>query len=73
MSLQLVDILIIAAYIVATVAIGFWISNRASKNIESYFLGGNTIPWYMLGLSNMPEAMCCQPWMTVITPVPPPT
>ncbi len=24
-------------------------------------------------VSNMPEAMCCQAWITVITPVPPPT
>jgi SSS family solute:Na+ symporter len=52
MSLHVVDLLIIGAYIVATVAIGFWISKRASKNIENYFLGGNTIPWYLLGLSN---------------------
>ncbi|MEL7363774.1 MAG: sodium:solute symporter family protein, partial [Bacteroidota bacterium] len=37
---------------VVTVAIGFWISKRAARNVQSYFLGGNTIPWYYLGLSN---------------------
>lgn len=47
-----IDLAIIAAYVAVTVGIGFWISKRASKNIRSYFLGGNTIPWYMLGLSN---------------------
>lgn len=47
-----IDLAIIAAYVALTVGIGFWISKRASKNIRSYFLGGNTIPWYMLGLSN---------------------
>lgn len=52
MNLHLIDLLIIAAYLVATVGIGFWISKRASKSIDNYFLGGNTIPWYMLGLSN---------------------
>ena len=52
MNLHPIDIAIIAAYIVATVGIGFWISKRASKSIQHYFLGGNTIPWYMLGLSN---------------------
>lgn len=52
MSFHFVDLLIIAVYIVATIVIGFWISKRASKNIQNYFLGGNTIPWYMLGLSN---------------------
>ncbi|MDH3369352.1 MAG: Na+:solute symporter [Gemmatimonadota bacterium] len=52
MNLHLIDLLIIAAYIAATIGIGFWISKRASRSIENYFLGGNTIPWYMLGLSN---------------------
>ena len=46
------DKAIIVAYLAATVGIGFWISKRASKNIQNYFLGGNSIPWYMLGLSN---------------------
>jgi SSS family solute:Na+ symporter len=52
MSLHPLDLLIIAAYVVVTVGVGVWISRRASKNLKSYFLGGNTIPWYMLGLSN---------------------
>ena len=52
MSLHFIDLLIIAAYVVATVWIGFWISKRASRSIQNYFLGGNTIPWYALGLSN---------------------
>lgn len=46
------DLAIIAAYVAATVGIGFWISKRASRNLRSYFLGGNAIPWYLLGLSN---------------------
>ncbi len=52
MNLQLVDILIIVAYVAATLAVGFWISKRASRSLKSYFLGGNEIPWYMLGVSN---------------------
>ena len=52
MSLHPVDVLIIAAYMVATVVIGFWIAKRASRSLSSYFLGGNEIPWYMLGVSN---------------------
>ncbi|MCA9231081.1 MAG: Na+:solute symporter [Planctomycetales bacterium] len=50
--LHAIDRAIILCYITTTIAIGFWISKRASKNLSSYFLGGNTIPWYMLGLSN---------------------
>jgi Na+/proline symporter len=37
---------------VATVGVGLWLSKRASKNIKTYFLAGNDIPWYYLGLSN---------------------
>ncbi len=52
MKLHLVDTLIIFAYLVAVVTIGFLIRNRASKDITSYFLGGRTVPWYVLGVSN---------------------
>lgn len=52
MSLHFVDLLIIGIYVLATIAIGFWISRRASRSIRNYFLGGNQLPWYMLGLSN---------------------
>lgn len=52
MNLHIVDLTIIAGYLVLTLFIGFWLSKRASKDIKNYFLGGNTIPWYMLSLSN---------------------
>ncbi|MEH6408071.1 MAG: sodium:solute symporter family protein, partial [Leeuwenhoekiella sp.] len=29
-----------------------WVSKKASKGLDSYFLGGNNIKWYFLGLSN---------------------
>lgn len=52
MNLPLLDIAIILAYILATLLIGFWISSRASRDIKSYFLGGNKLSWWQLGLSN---------------------
>lgn len=52
MKLHPVDISIIIGYIVLTVIVGFWISKKASKNLQAYFLGGNKIPYYILGLSN---------------------
>ncbi|SHG24249.1 Na+/proline symporter [Salegentibacter echinorum] len=50
--MALVDVLIIALYLVLTVGIGIWVSKKASKGLDSYFLGGKTIKWYFLGLSN---------------------
>ncbi len=52
MRLSTADIAIILLYMVAMLFAGFWISRRASQNMESYFLGNKTIPWYYLGLSN---------------------
>ncbi|MEL6717947.1 MAG: sodium:solute symporter family protein [Bacteroidota bacterium] len=52
MSLHPIDIAIIVLYLIVTVFIGFWISKKASKNLQAYFLGNNQIKWYYLGLSN---------------------
>lgn len=52
MSLHPIDIAIILLYLIVTVFIGFWISKKASKNLQAYFLGNNQIKWYYLGLSN---------------------
>jgi Na+/proline symporter len=52
MSLTRIDFLVIICYILAILSIGFLLSKRATKNIDSYFLGGKKIKWYFLGLSN---------------------
>jgi Na+/proline symporter/heme/copper-type cytochrome/quinol oxidase subunit 4 len=52
MHLHVIDIAIIVAYLLSTVFIGYWVSHRASQSMQNYFLGGNSMPWYMLGISN---------------------
>jgi len=52
MQLHTLDIIIIVAYLLSTVLIGYWVSHRASQNMQAYFLGGNKMPWYVLGISN---------------------
>ncbi len=52
MQLHWIDVSIIILYLIGTVFVGFWVSKRASKSLKSYFLGGNELPWYMLGVSN---------------------
>jgi solute:Na+ symporter, SSS family len=52
MNLPLLDIIIVLTFICSTICVGFWVSARASKDMNSYFLGGNKLKWYMLGLSN---------------------
>ena len=52
MRLTIVDVLIILVYLAATVVIGFLLKKFAQKSKQNYLLGGNRLPWYLLGLSN---------------------
>jgi len=51
-KLHPIDIAIILAYLLTSVLVGYWVSRRASRDTKAYFLGGNTLPWYFLGVSN---------------------
>ncbi len=52
MQIHTIDIAIVAAYMVVTVIAGLILTRLAAKNISSYFLGGNIVPWYFLGVAN---------------------
>lgn len=52
MKLQLLDILIVIAYLATMVFIGIYMRKKARENKESYLMGGKKLPWYMLGLSD---------------------
>jgi len=52
MKLTLIDILIILLYLSSTIVIGLVLRKRAQQDKTAYMLGGNKLPWYMLGLSN---------------------
>ena len=52
MKISTIDLIIILIYLSATVVIGLLLRKKASKSKEAYMLGGNTLPWYLLGLSN---------------------
>lgn len=50
--LSSIDIIIIFAYLIAVSSIGMIMKKAAKANKAAYLLGGNTLPWYALGLSN---------------------
>ena len=52
MQLSIVDLSIIIIYLISTIFLGIYLSKKASKNINHYFLGGNTIKWWFLGVSD---------------------
>jgi Na+/proline symporter len=52
MQLHGLDIGIIIGYFCLVVVIGLWVSRKGAKDMDSYFLGGKTMPWYLLGVSD---------------------
>lgn len=52
MKLTLIDISIIVAYLATMVIIGWVLRKKARTNKENYLMGGKSLPWYMLGLSD---------------------
>ncbi|MBN2269618.1 MAG: Na+:solute symporter [Sedimentisphaerales bacterium] len=52
MQLHPVDIFIIISYLAAVVVVGWLISKRASKDLDAYFLGSRSLPWYVIGTSH---------------------
>lgn len=52
MQIHIVDLAIIILYFAIVLAIGILVSKRSIKDIDSYFLGSNKLPWWMLGISN---------------------
>ncbi len=51
-QLEIVDVVIIIAYIAAIIVIGWLLSRRASKDLNAYFLGGKSLPWWVIGTSH---------------------
>lgn len=52
MQIHIIDLTIILAYFAIVVTLGVLVTKKMSKNIHWYFLGGNSLPWWMLGVSN---------------------
>ena len=51
MNLSWIDAGIVLGYLILVVSVGIYMERRAGKNIETYFLGGHTMPWWLLGMS----------------------
>jgi Na+/proline symporter len=51
MKITILDMSIIAVYMLAVFAIGIWRTRRAATNIENFFLRGRTTSWPIAGIS----------------------
>jgi len=52
MQLHTLDVSIIVGYFVVIILLGLWVSRRGVKDLDGYFLGGKSLPWYLLGISD---------------------
>ncbi len=52
MKLHALDLAIIVIYFVAVILIGLWVARRGAKDMDSYFLGGKRLRWWLLGISD---------------------
>ena len=50
---QPIDIGILVVFTLVTLIAGVWMTKRASQSMESYFLAGREMPWYLLGIAGM--------------------
>src|SRR5687768_3435307 len=51
MALSTFDWIIIAAYFVASAAIGLAFAKRAGSSVSEFFVSGRSIPWWLAGTS----------------------
>ena len=51
MVLSTLDWIIIGAYFVLSLSVGLWASKQAGKDTRSFFLAGQNMPWWLLGIS----------------------
>ncbi|MCB9525224.1 MAG: sodium:solute symporter [Myxococcales bacterium] len=50
-TLATVDLAIVIGFLVVVTIVGYVMSKAASGGLDDYFLGGNKIPWWVLGIS----------------------
>ena len=51
MKLGGIDWAIIGAFFIVSLGIGLWASKSAGKSSSEFFLGGRSMPWWLLGVS----------------------
>ncbi len=48
---QIIDLVVVIVYILGITVLGIWVGRHSSKNPESYFLGGRSFNWVLVGFS----------------------
>ncbi len=46
-----IDWLIVLLYLILTLSLGLYLSRKASRNLEEFFVSGRSLPWWLAGTS----------------------
>ena len=65
--MNLLDLCVIGLYFVVVLGAGFWFRRRAARGLESYFLGGQNIPWLALAVSGASSMFDVTGTMWIVT------
>lgn len=49
--MSLLDWLVVAGYLGASLALGLWVARRGARNLAEFFVGGRAIPWWLAATS----------------------
>ncbi len=49
--MQIIDWVVVAAYLIFALGVGVFFARRAGSGIEEYFLSGRSLPWWVAGTS----------------------
>src|SRR3974390_997306 len=47
-----VDLTILLLYLILMALVGWWVAKKASRDAESYFLAGKSLPWWIIGVAH---------------------
>jgi SSS family solute:Na+ symporter len=50
-GLTILDLAVMAVYVIVVVVIGFFFVRRGSSNVEAFFVSGHNLPWWLVGTS----------------------
>lgn len=66
-AFSVIDYIIMGVYLSGLLILGIYLQRKSSKNIQEYFLGGNKLPWWALGISGMASHMDMTGTMIIVS------
>ena len=50
-QLSQLDMIVVIAYLLLIFIAGLWLTKRAGRSVDDFFIGGRHMPWWLIGIS----------------------